>query len=110
MNLRELLGILHCRKNFLLLLVVSFSGLDGLSASRVCFLVLVQVSGLKISQRNGRVRIWSSRMKEKLRHLVCPELRLSSFFLSDGLLPENRADTERARAAVVLFPVSLRCS
>lgn len=38
MNLRELLGILHCRKNFLFLLLVSFSGLDGLSASLPCVL------------------------------------------------------------------------
>lgn len=108
MNLRELLGIPHCRKNFLFLLLVSFSGLDGLSASHVCFLVLVQVSGLKMSQRNGRVRTWSPRKKEKLRHLVCPERRLSSLFLNDGLLPENRADAVRARAAVVLLPVGLQ--
>lgn len=40
------------------------------------------MSGLKISQRNGRVRIWSSRIKEKLRRLVCPELRFLSLFLS----------------------------
>jgi hypothetical protein len=57
------------------------------------------VPGLKILQRNGRVRIWSSRMKEKLRHLVCPELRSLSLLLSGGLLPANRVDTVRARAS-----------
>lgn len=57
------------------------------------------MSGLKILQRNGTVRIWSSRMKEKPRHLVCPELRSLSLLLSGGLLPANRVDTVRARGS-----------
>lgn len=65
------------------------------------------MSGLKISQRNGRVRIWSSRIKEKLRHLVCPELRFLSLFLSGVPFAGGgggRVDTGRARA-----PSSPRC-
>lgn len=103
---------------------MSSLGLDGLSASSVCSLVLVtppeagndyfllsvkgqgtiQVSGLKISQRNGRVGIWTSRMKDKLKCLVYPELRVLALLLSGGLLPESRVDTVRARA-----PCSLPC-
>lgn len=93
---------------------MSSLGLDGLSGSSVCSLVLVtppetendyfllsvkgqgrfQVSGLKISQRNGRVGIGTSRMKEKLRCLASPELRFLSLLLSGGLSPENRGHRE----------------